>query len=99
MLPWFQSREITHITERKRNFAVDRGTAVSNLIAQLAYLITMIKKWFRVFGYIFLVVPGLDFMLTVKSSQKLSVPSVPNFKNVDFYSENEGFSAIFDNST
>ena len=59
----------------------------------------MIKKWFRGFGYIFLVVPSLDFMLTVKSSQKLSVPSVPNFKNVDFYSEKEGFSAIFDNYT
>ena len=65
---------------------------------QLAILITMIKKLFRVFGYNFLVVPSLDFMLRVKSSQKLSLPSVPNFKNVDFYSENEGFSAIFDKS-
>ena len=57
----------------------------------------MIKKWFRGFGYIFLVVPSLDFMLRVKSSQKLSLPSVPNFKNVDFYSENKAFSAIFHN--
>ena len=67
--------------------------------AQLAIHISMIKKLFRGFGYIFLVVPSLDFMLRVKSSQKLSVPSVPNFKNVDFYSENEGFSATFDNSS
>ena len=59
----------------------------------------MIKKLFRVFGYIFLLVPSLDFMLRIKSSQKLSLPSVPNFKNVDFYSENVIFSAIFDNST
>ena len=67
--------------------------------AQLAIIITMIKKWFRGFGYIFLVVSSLDFMLRVKSSQKLSVPSVPNFKNVDFYSERLIFSAIFDIST
>ena len=72
-----------------------RGTLTRT---QLAILITMIKKLFRVFGYIFLVVPSLDFMLRVKSSQKLSLPSVPNFKNVDFYSENKAFSAIFDNS-
>ena len=67
--------------------------------AQLAIHISMIKKLFRGFGYIFLVVPGLDFMLTVKSSQKLSLPSVPNFKNEGFYSENEIFSALFDIST
>ena len=45
--------------------------------AQLAILITMIKKWFRVFGYIFLVVPSLDFMLGVKSGQKLMVHISP----------------------
>ena len=67
--------------------------------AHLVILVSMIKKSFREFGYVFLVVPSLDFMLRVKSSQKLSVPSVPNFKNVDFYSENVIFSAIFDNST
>ena len=66
--------------------------------AQLGIHISMIKKWFRGFGYIFLVVSSLDFMLRVKSSKKLSLPSVPDFKNVDFYSENEGFSAMFDNS-
>ena len=52
--------------------------------AQLGILITMIKKWFRVFGYIFLVVLSLDFMLKVKSSQKLSVQLVPFIENMDF---------------
>ena len=52
--------------------------------SQLVILITMIKKLFRVFGYNFLVVPSLDFMLEVKSNQKLSVPSVPFIENRDF---------------
>ena len=47
------------------------------LNAQLGIHISMIKKWL-----IFLVVPSLDFMLRVKLSQKLSLPSVPNFNKV-----------------
>ena len=42
--------------------------------------------------------PGLHAEDQIKP-KAISLPSVPNFKNVVFYSENEIFSAIFDNST
>ena len=51
---------------------------------QLPRYVGMLIKLFQVFYYIFLVVPSLDFMLEVKSSQKLMVPSVPFIENVDF---------------
>ena len=45
--------------------------------AQLPRYVGMLIKSFQVFYYIFLVVPSLDFMLEVKSSQKLMVHISP----------------------
>ena len=44
---------------------------------QLPRYVGMLIKSFQVFYYIFLVVPSLDFMLEVKSSQKLMVHISP----------------------
>ena len=52
----------------------------------------MLIKSFQVLYYVFLVVPSLDFMLEVKSSQKLIVPSVPFIENVDISWKNQCFS-------
>ena len=54
-----------------------------NHATQLPRYVSMLIKLFQVFYYVFLVVPSLDFMLEVKSSQKLTVPSVPFIENVD----------------
>ena len=61
--------------------------------AQVPNIFSMLDKWLRVFNYVFLVVPSLDFMLEVKSSQKLIVHISPystlwilqkSEKNTDF---------------
>ena len=59
---------------------------------QVPNISSMPNKWFQVFYYVFLVVPSLDFMLEVKSSQKLTVPSVPIIENVDISWKNQCFS-------
>ena len=46
-------------------------------VTQLQRYVGMLIKSFQVFYYIFLVVPSLDFMLEVKSSQKLMVHISP----------------------
>ena len=50
-------------------------------VTQVPNILSMPTKWPQVFYYVFLVVPSLDFMLEVKSSQKLIVPSVPFIEN------------------
>ena len=60
--------------------------------SQVPNISSMPNKWLQVFNYVFLVVPSLDFMLEVKSSQKLTVPSVPFIENVDISWKNRCFS-------
>ena len=51
--------------------------------SQVPNISSMPNKWLQVFYYVSLVVPSLDFMIEVKWSQKLIVPSVPFIENVD----------------
>ena len=59
----------------------------------------MLIKSFQVYYYDFLVVPSLDFMPEVKSSQKLMVPSVPFIGNVDISVKKQGFCQIYNHFT
>ena len=56
----------------------ERGREVDDFTpSQVPNIFSMLDKWLRVFDYVFLVVPSLDFMRGVKSGQKLMVHISP----------------------
>ena len=72
-----QTNKCSTILGDERRYEQGGRAAGRQIDAQLQRYVGMLIKSFQVFYYIFLVVPSLDFMLEVKSSQKLMVHISP----------------------